>query len=66
MERPTHCRQGHPFGPHLVQLGWLPCSCAQPYHTGHTIYHCEHVIDGKRCGDVQIPGHVEPDVIPDG
>jgi hypothetical protein len=56
---PTHCRRGHLFGPYLVHLSWEPCSCPGARNGGHRVYCCEHLVDGKRCGDVQlVPGHV--------
>jgi hypothetical protein len=55
---PTHCRKGHPLGPRLVHLSWQYCACPGATHGGHRTYHCEHVIDGVRCGDEQVPGHV--------
>jgi hypothetical protein len=63
---PTHCRNGHPLGPRLVHLTWTFCSCRQPDHNGHTVYYCEHVIDGNRCGDKQVRGCVKASGAPRG
>jgi hypothetical protein len=36
---PPRCRNGHPWGPNLVLVGWLPCECRRS-GGGHRTYQC--------------------------
>lgn len=42
---PSHCRQGHPWGPDQVTVGWAPCDCPVALADsgrGHLIVRCRH------------------------
>lgn len=45
---PKHCRNGHPFGPHKVAVGYTPCDCGKARARGHTTWTC------GTCGDVTV------------
>lgn len=48
---PQHCPGGHPWGPNLVLVGWLPCECRRG-GGGHRTYRC------RRCDAVTYhPAH---------
>lgn len=45
---PTRCRNGHPLGPHQVEVKWLQCQCPGAAGGGHHSWLC------ITCADVQV------------
>lgn len=50
MDEPTHCRNGHAFGPWKVTVGFRHCECAGAVGGGHRSYRCR----AEGCSDLII------------